>query len=170
MISISQKSEELRLNNLVLNLTITKPWLKSCIFKRISWLNGSFFRGRDRGFFGKKKRKKKEKRIQDLLNSFLKSPILSAFTSIVYGSRLRSQSEDGETWRKCVWKTFELTKVPAVVVTAQDAYVALVAVVRPWHRHPSAFRTGLVAAHPLLGWWRRLDRASVDFAPFIMSA
>jgi hypothetical protein len=43
--SISQRNEELSLYNLVENLTISNPGLKSGIFKSISWLNGSFFGG-----------------------------------------------------------------------------------------------------------------------------
>jgi hypothetical protein len=50
MVSISQRSEELRLYSLVKNLTISKPGLKSDIFNCISLLNGSFFGGDDRGF------------------------------------------------------------------------------------------------------------------------
>jgi hypothetical protein len=51
--SISQKSEELRLYNLVWNLKNFKPLLKSGIFKCISWLNGSFFLGWWSGVFWK---------------------------------------------------------------------------------------------------------------------
>jgi hypothetical protein len=50
VVSISQRSEELRLYNLVKNLKISNPRLKSGIFKCISWLNDSFFGGDDRGF------------------------------------------------------------------------------------------------------------------------
>jgi hypothetical protein len=42
VVSISQRSEELRLYNLVENLTISNPRFKSCIFKCISLVNGSF--------------------------------------------------------------------------------------------------------------------------------
>jgi hypothetical protein len=50
VVSISKRIEELRLHNLVLNLTYFKPRLESGIFKCISWLNGSVFGGDDRGF------------------------------------------------------------------------------------------------------------------------
>jgi hypothetical protein len=50
VVSNSQRSEELRLYNLGLEFDNFKPRLKSGIFKCISWLNGSFFGGDNRGF------------------------------------------------------------------------------------------------------------------------
>jgi hypothetical protein len=50
VVSTSQRNEELRLYNLVKNLTISKPRLESGIFKCISWSYCSFFGGDDRGF------------------------------------------------------------------------------------------------------------------------
>jgi hypothetical protein len=49
MVSISQRSEELRLYNLVKEFDNFKPQLESNIFKCFSSLNGSFFEGDDRG-------------------------------------------------------------------------------------------------------------------------
>jgi hypothetical protein len=43
VVSISQRSKELRLYNLVENLTISNPRFKSCIFKCLSSLKVSFF-------------------------------------------------------------------------------------------------------------------------------
>jgi hypothetical protein len=44
VVSISQKSEELRLHNLDLEFDNFKPWPKSSIFKCISCLNSSLLR------------------------------------------------------------------------------------------------------------------------------
>jgi hypothetical protein len=80
VVSISQRSEELRLYNLILNLTISNPRLESGIFKCISWLNGSFFGGDDRGFL-----KEGVKTYQMAPMSPLNSPNFSSlFTSLVY--------------------------------------------------------------------------------------
>ncbi len=55
VVSISQRSEELRLHNLAgLEFDNFKPRLERDIFKCISWLNGSFFGGRDWGFLGER--------------------------------------------------------------------------------------------------------------------
>jgi hypothetical protein len=45
-----QRSEELRLYNHGLEFDDFELWLKSGIFKCISWLNGSFFEGDDWDF------------------------------------------------------------------------------------------------------------------------
>jgi hypothetical protein len=45
VVSISQRSEKLRLYHLVWNLKISNPGLKRGIFKYISSLNGSIFMG-----------------------------------------------------------------------------------------------------------------------------
>ncbi len=52
MVSISQRSEELRLYILQPGLGFDnfKPRLKTGIFKCITWLDGSLFGGDDRGF------------------------------------------------------------------------------------------------------------------------
>jgi hypothetical protein len=53
VVSISQRSEELRLYNAGLKFDDFKPWLKSGIFKCISWLNSLFLWGVMIGFSGR---------------------------------------------------------------------------------------------------------------------
>jgi hypothetical protein len=43
VVSISQKSEELRLYNPVYDFDIPKPQILSVVFKCLFWLNGSMF-------------------------------------------------------------------------------------------------------------------------------
>jgi hypothetical protein len=50
VVSILQRSEELRLYILWFRNGHFKPRLESGIFKCISWLNGSFFGGEDQSF------------------------------------------------------------------------------------------------------------------------
>jgi hypothetical protein len=76
---ISQRSEELRINNLVKSLTISNPVLKSGIFKCIFWLDGSFLGGDDWGF------------LKEGVKIYLVAPMspqlanfFSVFTTIVY--------------------------------------------------------------------------------------
>ncbi len=48
--SISKRSKELGAHNVVQNLTIFTPRIEIDIVECISWLNGSFLGGDDRGF------------------------------------------------------------------------------------------------------------------------
>ncbi len=76
---MSQRSEELRLCNLVLEIDNLKPRLESGIFNCISWLNGSYFEGWWLEF--------SERRSQDLSNctnvASWFANFFSVFTSIV---------------------------------------------------------------------------------------